>query len=222
MKSYIYLILVVAALLGCIHSAPIPDELKASAPDFGTSKMRPYGETFTYPAGIKVIGKPHWDLECIDEARKQKRVFGSGSAVHFCIQLANTTGSPIVVVFPPGTVFISESIESQNGILVQGISMEVPPQSAPVFHIFNNCINADRDITDYNVTFEPVPIISDLEGIAELTMLLADKRINSEDYNYSIIPSEISVPIQIAVNDVAHTGELSAASREAIGKLPRK
>ncbi|MEO6287356.1 MAG: hypothetical protein ABIN80_24265 [Dyadobacter sp.] len=222
MKSCIYLILITAALSCCIHSAPVPDEIKSSAPGFGTSRMRPSGETFTYPAGIQVLGKPHWDLECMDEAKKKKRVFGSGSAVHFCIQFANTTDRLIVVTFPPGTVFISESVESQNGILVQGISMEVPAQSAPVFHIFNHCINADRDVTDYNVTFEPVPLISDHAGMYELTSLLADKKINSEDYNYSVIPTEIFVPIQMAVDEVAHTGELSSASREALRKLPGK
>jgi hypothetical protein len=222
MKFCIYLILITAALYSCIQSAPLPDEIKSSAPGFGSSKMRPSGEAFTYPAGIKVLGKPHWDLECMDEAKKKKRVFGSGSAVHFCIQFANATDRFIVVTLPPGTIFISESDESQNGILVQGITMEVPAQSTPTFHIFNNCINSDRDITDYNMTFEPVPVITDHPGMYELTEMLAGKKINSENYSYSVIPSEISVPIQLAVNDIAHTGELSAASREAIRKLPGK
>jgi hypothetical protein len=222
MKSIFYLLAMAAIISGCIHSGPVPDEIKSSADGFGSSKLRPKGQPFTYPAGIKVVGKPHWDLECMEEAKKKKRVAGSGSAVHFCIQFDNSTDKPIIITFPPGTIFISETDVSQNGLLVQTVRLEVPPQSSPVFHIFNYCINPDRDITDYNINFEPVPVITNHEGVYELANMLTNKKMNSEDYNYSVIPTEIFVPVQQAVNEIANVGEISTNSRNAVTLLPAK
>ena len=77
------------------------DDMHSSAPGFGNSVARPQGALFVYPAGIRVIGKPTKEFECLSEAIFQKRVIGSGGAVNFCISFQNTTDSPIKIEFPP-------------------------------------------------------------------------------------------------------------------------
>lgn len=44
-----------AALCGCIHSAPVPDEVKSSAPGFGSSERRPEALPLSLPTGIKMV-----------------------------------------------------------------------------------------------------------------------------------------------------------------------
>ncbi|MCF0070191.1 hypothetical protein LZD49_06890 [Dyadobacter sp. CY261] len=221
-KLYTLLLMLAAALCGCIHSAPVPDEVKSSAPGFGTSRQHPTGKPLTLPAGIKIVGKPHWDLDCIAEANNEKRVYGSGGEVRFCIQFSNNTSQPIIVTIPPGTIFISESTESQNGLVIQMIQVTVPPLSTPFFYFLNNCLNPDRDVTNLLDEFEAQPIVTDHPGVTELTNMLSGKKVNSEDYNHEVPPTEIFVPVQRAVSEVSHTGSMAAETRASLSRLPDK
>lgn len=222
MRRSLQLWIMTALFAGCIHSAPVPDAVKSSAPGFGSSRQRPTGRLLVFPEGIEVVGKPRWDTECMNEALQEKRIYGNGGAVRFCIRFSNSRPQPITVTIPAGTVFISVDDESQNGLVVQTIRVTVPPLSAPSFYFLNNCINEDRDITGYSDEFEPQPIVTDHTPILELTDLLRSKRINSEDYHSSFPPSQISAPVQTAVHEIAHTGRMSATTRAKLDQLPAR
>lgn len=207
---------------GCIQSAPVPDIVKSFAPGFGSSRQRPGGTPLTFPAGIGIVGRPHRDTACMNEALETGNVYGNGTAVRFCILFSNSTQKPVTVTIPAGTVFISVGDKSQNGLVVQTIRMTVPPLSTSSFHMLSNGINEDRDDSSHPAEFEPHPVLTDYAPMLELTGLLSGKKINAEDYPSANVPPEISAAVQLAVHQVAHTGRLSADTRTSLAQLPDK
>lgn len=211
---YLHFFVLAAVLSSCIESAPVPDEVKSSAPGFGSSKVRPEGQPLSFPPGIKVVGNPHRDESCVD-----KQVFGSG-ATGFCIQLENSTGIPLVVSIPAGTVFVSGNAASPNGLIVEEINLPVPARSNPTFHFNTYSINEDRKAGP--ASFEPQPLLTNHYGLPELLGILAGKKINAEDYHGQVPPEEIPATVQAAVHEIAHRGQLSSASHEKLILLPDK
>jgi len=61
---FLYYLVLATVPLGCIESAPVSDEVKSSAPGFGSSRLRPAGPPLSFPSGIKVVDGPHWDEKC--------------------------------------------------------------------------------------------------------------------------------------------------------------
>jgi hypothetical protein len=215
MRKYVlYFFALTALLVSCIESAPLPDEVMSSAAGFGSSKRRPEGQPLAFPAGIKIAGKPHWDESCAG-----KQAFGSG-ATDFCIQLDNSTNAPLTVTIPAGAVFVSENTESPNGLIVKEINLSIPAKSTSTFHLTTHSINQDRKARPAG--FEVQQLLTNHYDLPELLGILAAKRINAEDYGREMPPAEISATVQTAVHEIAHTGQLSSASREKLTQLPDK
>lgn len=211
-KYLIYIALLAAMLAGCIESAPLPDEVMSSAAGYGSSKRRPEGQPLVFPAGITIVGKPHWDENCVGKQR-----FGSG-ATGFCIQLANSTGTPLTATIPAGTIFVSENAGSPNGLIVKEINLSIPAKSTLTFHLTTHSINEDRKAQPSG--FEVQPILTNHYDLPELLGILAGKKINAEDYDGEIPPAETSATVQAGVHELSHTGQLSSASREKLIQLP--
>lgn len=210
-----YFFLNAAVLCGCIHSAPVPDEVKSSGPGFGSSKRRPDGQALVFPAGIEIVGKPQWDENC---AKQPGNPTSGSGPVRFCIQFSNTTRAPVLVTIPAGTVFISESTDSPNGLIVKEIKTSIPAWNTPSIQLMAYSVNEDRKSP--GKTFEASPVWTSHEGFSELLDLLAEKKINVEDYAGENPPGEIAQLVQVSVYELAHTGSLSAMSREKLLKLP--
>lgn len=213
-KHVLYFLALAAFLVSCIESAPLPDEVKSSAAGFGSSKRRPEGQLLSFPAGIRIAGKPHWDENCVGN-----QTFGSGST-GFCIQLNNSTGAALTVTIPAGAIFISENTESPNGLIVKEINLFIPAKSTSIFHLTTHSINQDRKAPPAG--FEMQPLLTNHYDLPELLGILAGKRINAEDYDGQMPSAEISATVQTAVHEIAHTGKLSPASREKLVQLPDK
>jgi hypothetical protein len=210
----LHFMVLTAVMSSCIESAPVPDEVKSSAPGFGSSKRRPEGQPLVFPAGVKVVGRPHFDESCVG-----RQVIGSGT-IGFCIQLENSTCTPLAVTIPAGPVFVSEHAESPNGLTIQEIHLLIPAKSTLTFHLKTYSINQDRKARPGS--FEAQPLLTNHHGLPDLLSVLTGKKINTEDYNGAMLPEEVSTTVQSAVHEVAHKGQLSPASREKLALLPDK
>lgn len=214
-RLVLYFFALAAALCGCIHSAPVPDEVKSSAPGFGSSERRPEGTPLSFPTGVKVSDSPHWDTQCARQSGK--RIQGMGGT-RFCIQFSNSTDTPQLVTIPAGTVFVSANTKSPNGLVVKEINIQIPPQSAEVWQLMTCSINQDRNVPA--ATFDAQPVLTNHYGMPELLSLLERKRIDAADYNCEVPPAAVSATVQAAVYEIAHTGKPSAGSREKLVQLP--
>ncbi|GGH29018.1 hypothetical protein GCM10007423_16020 [Dyadobacter endophyticus] len=214
---FLYFLVLAAVLSGCIESAPVPDEVKSSAPGFGSSIRRPEGTPVSFPPGIKVVDSPHWDEHCADQSGKL--VYGVGD-VGFCIQFSNSFDTPVTVKIPAGAIFISDNTESPNGFIIKDLITTIPAKSSQVLHLMTCSINQDRRAR--TTSFEAQPVLTNHYNIPELLSMLESKKINAADYDGGMPPAAISAIVQSAVYEVAHTGQLSFGSREKLLQLPDK
>ncbi|RRB03844.1 hypothetical protein [Larkinella rosea] len=195
----------------------------SSAPGFGTSKARPEGQPFVWPTGVNVLGKPKMEYECMANAVTQKRQYGSGGAVRFCLTLYNSNAQSVTIKFPPGIIWIAETsndIEpAQNGIILKPVLISVPANSQITVMLDSFCINLDRDPTNYGDSYEPQPIVTQHSGMLELSQLVARKRINTEEREKTL-PSADWATLQNAVHEVEKAGHVSDESRRELAALP--
>jgi hypothetical protein len=210
---------------GC-HTSVKPDQEEttpststSSAPGFGTSNARPEGQPFVWPTGVKVLGKPKLEYDCLSDAVNKKRQYGSGGVVRFCLTLYNSGSQSVTVVFPPGLVWISESEMVQNGIIVKSARIPVPANSQLTIMLDAFCINEDRDPTDYGDLYEPQPIVTSHAGMLELSQLVANKQINDEELAKPLESTDW-ITLQGAVHEVEKTGKISDDSRRKLKALP--
>jgi hypothetical protein len=97
-------------------------------PGFGKDRRPPRGTPLSLPAGVQVVSAP---LTGADDdgncSGTQLEPVGSGFMVRACLEMTNTSGGPVEVVFPPGLVIVSASETYQNGLLVERVVVTVPP-----------------------------------------------------------------------------------------------
>ena len=184
-----------------------------SRPGMGPSKDKPVGTVYTLPTGVE-LQKPTKgdDPFCIPVDQKEKDKKGSGGLVRLCLNFRNTnTQVPITVVFPPGLVFISDSDATQNGILIQTTSIEVPAGRTQFFvPLYLYCLNKDRYPTSGGQdTYSMGPVTQD-SSMLELTGLLQSKTLPLVESNNTV---------QEAVWHITDGSGLTASDRDAISKL---
>lgn len=184
-----------------------------SRPGMGPSKEKPVGTAYTLPSGVE-LQKPIKgdDPFCIPVDQKEKDKKGSGGLVRVCLNFHNTnTQLPITVVFPPGLVLISDSDATQNGILVQTTSIEVPAGRAQFFvPLYLYCLNKTRDPTAGGQdTYSLGPVTQD-SSMQELTGLLQNKPLPLVESNNTV---------QESVWHITDGSGLTASDRDAINKL---
>ncbi|WP_353719431.1 hypothetical protein [Dyadobacter sp. 676] len=173
-KHYILLFMLAAALYGCIESAPVADDVKSSAPGFGSSQQRPEGTKLDFPAGIGMSGKPHRSPHYADEAIARKQIYGSGP-LHFCLRLSNATGESVTVTLPAGTIFVSEDEQLPNALLIKEIRIKVPEASTMSCYLMAYSVNQNRTSASSPV-FEPQAIVTSHYALPELMSFLAAKK----------------------------------------------
>lgn len=210
-----------------VDSTSVDEPTQPPTPGFGTSKARPQGTPFVFPAGIRVVGKPINEQECLNEAITHQRMVGEGGLVHFCISFQNTTSAPIKLEFPPKTIWIAENLDMQNGITLKWTRLVIPAQSTVLFHLNAFCINPPRSPTGFSERYEPQPIVSNNPAFDELVQLLATKKVSYEEYGgYDVIRRDLElfespfVTVQMAVEVLASGRKISPEIRELIARLP--
>ncbi|QDK81280.1 hypothetical protein EXU85_22770 [Spirosoma sp. KCTC 42546] len=230
---YTLLLLGVLACTGPPHDPISPNDPtdetqpESSAPGFGTSKSRPEGIPFAFPAGISLVQKPRVDGDCWSEARKQKKVKGSGGAVGFCLTFSNANDYPVRVEIPPGLIWVAETNESfqdisQNGIIVKTVTVLVPAHAIETAWLIAYCINVDRSGSRPGDSYEIQPIQSNHPGIQSLASQLANKKINEEEYTTEPTTAERQqlAFVQVAVNDVETYGSVQPSTQVYLNQLP--
>ncbi len=117
-------------------------------PGLGPSKAAPVGKPFALPLGLE-LRQP---IKYYDSSRPQNcgnkdrsKAYGTdGNLIALCLVFSNKTKAPISVTFPPGFIFVSRRLETQNGILVQSVTITVPPTQAFYAPILLYCANGNR------------------------------------------------------------------------------
>lgn len=180
-------------------------------PGMGESLVEPTGNTFTLPKGLEwvtpVKGYSIFEYEkCNDQDYTKAR--GSGDLVRLCLGLSNTTGQPISVVLPVGLIFISSSLKTQNGMLVQSVTIEVPPAQTFFTPLFMYCINDGRDPSTPEDEFKPGPITT-YSDFLQFFDLIKNKTIDEDETG----------EVQAIVWNLSNGEGLSADDRAAINEL---
>ncbi|RKH56445.1 hypothetical protein [Corallococcus aberystwythensis] len=183
----------------------------ADRPGLGRSTAAPEGAPFALPAGLELETptrgySPEDPLECDDKYRNES--YGHGDLVKLCLIFNNRTGGPITVTLPPGLIFVSRNLKTQNGLLTQRITIEVPAGERFFAPVLMYCANGPRQpsSTDDEYDLGPVTQYADFQ---ELFTLLEGKEISRQEAG----------DIQVAVNHLQDGKGLNATDRAAISKM---
>lgn len=150
----------------------------------GESKETPEGIAYNLPAGVELINDPikgYDEGECDCQWSDSDCHKGSGSGVRICLGFRNTNNTPITVTLPAGLIFISIETETQNGLLIQLETFEVPPGESQ-FELALHCTNKSRSAGGTEDLFTMGPVIQNKE-IRELIDLVKNKDLRD---NYTI------------------------------------
>ncbi|MHA7628231.1 hypothetical protein [Corallococcus sp. M7] len=184
---------------------------KSLGPGLGFSKAAPAGQPFTLPPGLTlenpiIAYSPENPVDCDDKFADEAN--GTGEEVTVCLIFNNTTNAPITVTLPPGLIFVATSDDVQNGIIVQTISIVVPPGERYFAPMFAYCANQNRSTTGSDDRYELGPV-ADHKDFQEVFSLLAGKQLSKED----------AARVQSVVHRVSQGEGLSSADRATLQGL---
>ena len=171
-----------AALSCSKDNEPTPEDETAlqqeigSIAGLGNEPGTPQGAPFKLPEGVIVDGTITGDY-CEEAA-----VFiGSGNFVTLCVGLRNDNDHEITVTFPGGLIFVSETDEYQNGLVVEEAKIVLPSKKTTRFIFHTYCGNSSRSPSSSSsvYTFGPV---SNSKLIAKLISDLGSKKIAASEY----------------------------------------
>ncbi|RZJ45279.1 MAG: hypothetical protein EON87_07910 [Brevundimonas sp.] len=144
-------------------------------PGFGDSLAEPVGTPLALPEGVEVeiVSYNPFDPDACKEPDAEERPdpHGPEGLVRLCLKFTNS-GGPIRVSWPPGLTFISESKNTQNGLLVEGLEMEV--EVVVMVSLMADCMNGSRSAPGGGVRYKLGPVTRH-PPILEALRLLADK-----------------------------------------------
>jgi hypothetical protein len=151
-------------------------------PGMGDSTSPPTGMPLTLPAGV-TIGQPlrAVEFDCTPPEQRTPIFLGRGNTVRICLELTNNTPNAIVVELPPGEIWVSDKITTQNGILIVPAVITVAPQSKIYVNLFLLCLNKARAPTSGpDDTFTVGPVTQD-PAVLELIELVRGKALDVLD-----------------------------------------
>ncbi|WP_225413441.1 hypothetical protein [Stigmatella hybrida] len=180
-------------------------------PGIGPSTKDPVGTPFEWPAGLTVkepIDAYQRD-HCYREDQEEREEQGYGTNVPLCLGFTNTTNQSIRVDLPAGLIFISFDTESQNGLLIQTETFEVPPGDQPFFvKLGLQCLNLDRSPGFTGDTYKKGPVTQDQE-LLEFIRLLEGRTLTAQE----------EPVVQNALWNITDYGGLTEEDRTAIKNL---
>lgn len=208
---------------GCKHNTDNDPSFQFEK-GFGRSKERPEGKPFAWPAGLHVQGPLTTEDECFYDAVEKKRLYGHGGQVQICLNLYNETAAPLRVNLPPGLLFISKSLEVQNGLLISGVTIEVPAKEQFFANLYLICVNEDRGSPGHD-EYEEQAILTDHPALRDLVRLLDGKKCNFENYGGIYMEptaTEISDRINHAVHNLIYGKPVSSELMQQLAAIPKK
>lgn len=148
-------------------------------PGFGDSEAEPVGTPFALPEGVEltIVSYNPFDPEACKapDAETRPEPHGPEGLVRLCLQFTNS-GGPIRISWPPGLIFVSESVNTQNGLLVEGMEIEVP--TVLLVSLMADCMNGSRSAPGGGVIYKLGPVAQH-PPIQEALRLLADKDLSN-------------------------------------------
>ncbi|WP_120541805.1 hypothetical protein [Corallococcus terminator] len=214
-----------AACSGCgDEEGETPDDEdpteQTDRPGFADSDKEPEGLPFDLPEGIElkdpIKGFNPFDPDGTCKREEDEQALapqGSGDLIRLCLEFRNTTNQPIDVQLPPGLVFVSSSRKVQHGMLVQGVTLEVPSNEYLFAPIKGYCLNDTRSGNAPVDLFKKGPV-TQYSDFKELFALLADKQLP--------VTGGAVTQLQDAVWRLTNGRELTKADRDFIAALPNK
>lgn len=177
----------------------------------GGSTATPTGSPYAWPQGLQVEQPIKGDDPfCVPEDQHDKAHTGHGGLVRLCLAFRNTGAVPITVTLPPGLVFISDSLETQNGIVLQETVIVVPAGTATYYvPVWLYCLNLGRHNTaGEQDTYHTGPVTDDA-SVNELLSLLQGKQ----------VPLAFEFSLQQALWHITDDTGLTPEDRQAIAGL---
>lgn len=204
-------ILIAAVLFGFAVTTSTPLRAEDVRAGIGRSKSEPVGQPFVLPEGV-TIGEPigaYIEDHCFPDDQDEQLREGHGANIRMCVGFTNTSPTAVSVRLPAGLVFVSFDTRSQNGLLIQTETFEVPPGDSPYFvSLALQCLNANRSTGRARDTYRVGPITQD-QSIQHLIQLLAGKTLTEEH-----IPE-----VQNALWSITDGQGLQARDLEALGAI---
>jgi len=175
------------------------------APGFGPSTAAFSGANWQLPQGIEL-------KDSIREAAWWEDVHGGapipgsqyrglpGGTFMVCIYLQNTTGGAITIDFPEELLILSNTVQAQNGLIINLETVTIPAHSEIVIKADVFCINLTRSIPDLYTddgvlqafSFGPATVPP---AIREITDILKPKNISYADM---LTPDGILDPLKLS------------------------
>ncbi|MCL2298615.1 MAG: hypothetical protein FWC27_00515, partial [Firmicutes bacterium] len=180
----------------------------------GNDQGEPEGTPLALPAGLSITGI----RGAYDQCENATSRYGTGSYVNLCIELDNRTDGPVEFTFPIGLIFVSDSGETQNGLLLEKAAFTCPPRTEEerqlgenpcVIELHAYCLNLGRHATQDGDIYRIGPVTSNTR-LLELLSLLAGKQITPTDWG----------SVQNVVWDITEDDGLTQADRDFINSLP--
>lgn len=198
----------------------LTDEPEVGLPGMRDSTARPVGIPFVLPEGVELVEPilsynffDENDCKDPEEEEPTQQIGNPAGAVQVCMIFKNRTGGPINIEFPPGVIVESESIETQNGILIQTADLEVPAKQLFVKLKFD-CMNVTRGApTGFSGARYRLGPVTQHPHIVEALRLLADRDLSN--MNDGAAASAI-------LADLYDGDPLTARHRAEIAALPAK
>lgn len=215
---------------GCQKSKSDADktaEQPGKIPGMGNEPGNLTGQAFQLPKGISLKGVIVGDE---DPGGNACKVDGSGEnvMVQLTLQRDSTGSGPIIVKFPRGLTIVSQGEGYQNGILVEEISVPVPPMppgsggvSCKV-NLLLQCLNKDKLVSDATASYKFGPI-TDSKPIKDFLSKLAGKKVTYSDYNQDgNLWRDCNAGIQDALWNITDGRGLTQEDLDFIRSLPSK
>lgn len=177
----------------------------------GASTAAPSGQPHAWPPGVQVERPIKGDDPyCVPQDQQSTPPAGHGGLVRLCLGFRNTGAVPVTVVLPPGLIFVSDSLQTQNGIVLQTTTIVVPPGSLTYYvPVYLYCLNLGRHPTAGGQdTYQSGPVTDDA-AVLELLSLLQSKD----------VPPSFEFPLQEALWDITDGNGLTQDDRDAIAAL---
>jgi len=196
-------------------ATPSPTNASLPRPGLGKSTAAPVGKAFGFPLGIE-LRQPirHYDSSRPQNCgnKDRSKAYGTdGNLIALCLVFTNKTKAPIRVTVPPGLIFVSRKLETQNGILVQSVTIDVPPTKAFYAPILLYCANGNRHGSGDGDLFDLGPVIDAPEFQALFRKLQAKDLL-----------ADTGQLIQGLVWNLGDDGQISSLLEPGIDALPAR
>lgn len=215
----------------CLLATCLFAPLAAQASDptlagFGGSTAAPVGEPLQLPQGVEVAGpiKGHSIFASENCPPEPEAIKGSGGMVQLCLPLRYTPPpgappqTPIAVELPPGLIFISDELSTQNGILVKKVRVRIRPGEIVYLPLALMCMNDTRAISGPGSPYRLGPVTNNA-AFRRLFAMLETKKLSSTSFEGDGVDV---AHVQAAVWALSSGQPLSPETRAAIDALPNE